>query len=354
VTTLILRGEEGLKTTYSRYLCLGLGLLYLGKQEAADVTIEALKTVPGVMGKYAVLTVETCAYAGTGNVLKIQKLLAVCGEHLEEKDNAHQAVAILGIALIALREEIGKDMVVRSFDHLLQYGEVNIRRAVPLALGILSVCDPDISVMATLSKFSHDHDAEVAMGAIFALGLIGAGTNNSRIATLLRGLASYYHKEPNQLFVVRLAQGILHAGKGTITMSPYHSSNMLLRPSAMAALLTVIHTCFDFKGLVLGRSHYMLFTLALAFTPRMLLTLNENLEPHSIPVRVGQAVDVIGKAGNPKTITGFQTHNTPVLLSSGDKAEFATDEFVPASPILEGCVILKPNPDAKKNKKKKR
>lgn len=44
------------------------------------------------------------------------------------------------------------------------------------------------------------------MGAIFALGLIGAGTNNSRIAQMLRGLASYYHKEPNTLFIVRIAQ----------------------------------------------------------------------------------------------------------------------------------------------------
>jgi 26S proteasome regulatory subunit N1 len=39
------------------------------------------------MGKYASLTVETCAYCGTGNVLKVQKLLAECGEHItEEKD----------------------------------------------------------------------------------------------------------------------------------------------------------------------------------------------------------------------------------------------------------------------------
>lgn len=29
--------------------------------------------------------------------------------------------------------------------------------------------------MDTLSKLSHDHDADVAQGAIFALGLIGAG-----------------------------------------------------------------------------------------------------------------------------------------------------------------------------------
>jgi 26S proteasome regulatory subunit N1 len=52
-------------------------------------------------------------------------------------------------------------MIVRSFDHLLQYGEVNIRRAVPLALGMLSISKPDISIMDTLSKFSHDHDVEV-------------------------------------------------------------------------------------------------------------------------------------------------------------------------------------------------
>lgn len=60
--------------------------------------------------------------------------------------------------------------------------------------------------------------------------------------------------------------------------------------------------------------------------PRMLLTVNENLKPLSVPVRVGQAVDVVGQAGRPKTITGFQTHSTPVLLAAGDRAELATEK----------------------------
>ena len=34
-----------------------------------------------------------------------------------------------------------------------------------------------------------------------------------------------------------------------------------------------------------------------------------------VSVRVGQAVDVVGQAGRPKTITGFATHTTPVLLA---------------------------------------
>ena len=60
--------------------------------------------------------------------------------------------------------------------------------------------------------------------------------------------------------------------------------------------------------------------------PRMLLTVDENLKPLSVPVRVGQAVDVVGQAGRPKTITGFQTHSTPVLLAAGDRAELATEK----------------------------
>nr|AFK39618.1 unknown [Lotus japonicus] len=79
--------------------------------------------------------------------------------------------------------------------------------------------------------------------------------------------------------------------------------------------------------------------------PRMLLTVDENLKPLSVPVRVGQAVDVVGQAGRPKTITGFQTHSTPVLLAAGDRAELATEKYIPLSPILEGFVILKENPD---------
>lgn len=58
-----------------------------------------------------------------------------------------------------------------------------------------------------------------------------------------------------------------------------------------------------------------------------------------------QAVDVVGQAGKPKTITGFQTHTTPVLLAHGERAELATDEYLALTPILEGFVILKKNPD---------
>jgi 26S proteasome regulatory subunit N1 len=96
-----------------------------------------------------------------------------------------------------------------------------------------------------LSKLSHDHDMEVSQNALLGLGRVGAGTNNSRIAQMLRQLAVYYQKEPNHLFLVRIAQGLLHLGKGLLTLSPVHCDNLLVSKVSMAALLTVLFSALD-------------------------------------------------------------------------------------------------------------
>ena len=62
---LILEKEaEDLSKTTSRYLALALALLYLGKQEAAMATTEALKAVPQPFSSFASTLLEICAYAG--------------------------------------------------------------------------------------------------------------------------------------------------------------------------------------------------------------------------------------------------------------------------------------------------
>jgi 26S proteasome regulatory subunit N1 len=65
-------------------LSLDLALLFLGQIEKAEAMIEALKTIEHSISKYAVLTLETATYAGSGNVLKVQEMLHQCTEHLEE------------------------------------------------------------------------------------------------------------------------------------------------------------------------------------------------------------------------------------------------------------------------------
>ncbi|KAF7335794.1 26S proteasome regulatory subunit RPN1 [Mycena venus] len=207
------RGDTGLDEKWARYMALGLGLLYLGLQDASDTTIETLKAIEHPISKTAQIVVEACAFAGTGNVLKVQAMLHHCDEHIDMKekeadkdkkkeekkdepavegakeeevkppvkpDDTFQAFAVIAVALIAMGEEVGAEMSLRQFHHLMHYGEPIIRKSVPLAIGL----------------YSHNNDLAVALNAIFAMGLVGAGTNNARLAQMLRQLAGSTTKSP--------------------------------------------------------------------------------------------------------------------------------------------------------------
>jgi 26S proteasome regulatory subunit N1 len=343
--TLMERGEEELKNTYARYFALGIGLVFLGQQDRAQTILGVMKDfVAGPFKRYAVTTIESCAYAGSGNVLKIQELLQQCSEHHEEKEAPSHMAAALGVSFIAMGEDVGSDMLLRAFDHILQYGDVHMRKAAPLAIAALCIGDPKVHVVDMLTKLSHDSDAEVAQAAIFGLGICGAGTNNARIAGILRQLASYYSKDANQLFTVRISQGFVHMGKGLMTIQPYHSERFLMSPVALGGIMTVFHAMLDVNGIIHQHGHFLLYYLALAMYPRMLVTLDEEMNPAPVQVRVGQAVDVVGQAGHPRTITGFQTHMTPVLLAHGQRAELATEDYEPLTDVLENFVILRKVP----------
>jgi 26S proteasome regulatory subunit N1 len=362
--------ESQLKNKWTRFMTLGLGLLYFGQQEEVDVVLETLKAIEHPMSKPASVLAEICAWAGTGAVLKLQQLLHICNDHIEEKDEKEgeenkdrkddkdgdakrdvsgdqlvQAYAVVGLGLVAMGEEVGQEMVLRQFGHLMHYGESNIRKAVPLAMGLISPSNPQMKVYDTLSRYSHDNDLDVAVNAIFAMGMLGAGTNNARLAQLLRQLASYYHRDPSALFMVRIAQGLLHMGKGTLSINPFHTDRSVLSRVAAAGLLTVIMSLVDNpKAFILGDkvdSHYLLYYLVTAMHPRFLVTLDEELKPVQVNVRVGQAVDVVGQAGRPKTITGWQTQSTPVLLGYGERAELEDEEWICLANVMEGVCILK-------------
>jgi len=73
------------------------------------------------------------------------------------------------------------------------------------------------------------------------------GTNNARLATMLRQLAIYHAKDPNNLFCVRIAQGLTHLSKGTLTLCPYHADRQIMNPVAVAGLLTFLVSCLDVK-----------------------------------------------------------------------------------------------------------
>ncbi|XP_066137473.1 26S proteasome non-ATPase regulatory subunit 2-like [Euwallacea fornicatus] len=368
---------DSLKSIYMRLVGLGVSLCYFGARSDIEVPSSAMEVFPEPFKNAAQATLLMCSYAGTGDVLIIQELLTILSDKIEVPMNKGQkqaqtstnkgkevktdkkttlnwdwhmgqAVAALGVAAVSFGEDIGMEMMQRIFGHMGRYGEPSVRKAVPLAIALSSVSNPQLPMLDVLTKYSHDADDDVACNAIFGLGLIGSGTNNARLAAGLRQLAVFHTKNPSQLFMVRIAQGLVHMGKGTMTLNPLHTDRMLLDPVGMAGLLITSVALLDPHALILSKTHYLLYSLAMSIQPRWLLTLDDKLEVVSTPVRVGQAVDVVGKAGTPKTIAGIHTHTTPVLLAAAERAELATDQFQQFVPTLDGICVLRRNPDVQK------
>ena len=75
------------------------------------------------ISKYAQVTLESCAYAGTGNVLKVQQLLALAGEHIELKE-----------------EESWKVSCQSSLQHTKQFGSTIRSRIEEVGQGVLLSC----------------------------------------------------------------------------------------------------------------------------------------------------------------------------------------------------------------------
>ena len=330
---------------------LGIGLLCLGKQKDNEFMIDTMVSMENFskeMKDYLKTMLISFSYAGSGNVSKVQELMQIIAKPSEEVNPKVQSIAVIGCSLIAIGEEIGTEMLSRSFNHFLQFGDINIKKTVSLAIALLNLSNPKVTVIDSLTKFCYDSDKTVAMNAIFSMGLVSSGSNHSRVAGLLRSLASYYSEETNPLFMVRISQGLLHMGKGLITLDPIYSHKLLLNSIGMAGILITLFAFTETEGLMCGKHQYLVFSLALGMKPKLVMTVDENLKPKDVQLMIGQAVDIVGQTGNPRTISGFQTHTSPAVINTGERCELSNrEDYISYSDVYEGIVIVKDKEERK-------
>ena len=344
------RNEGGKKnlmeSPFTLLYVLGIGLVLLGKQKEADLIIETfqIEEFSQDLRQYIKTILTLCAYAGSGNVVKIQELQQLVAKKKDTHTKVKQ-VAIIGMSFMSIGESIGSEMLPRSFNHFLQFGDASIKKAVTLALALLSPSDPKITTSDTLLKYIFDADKDIAINAIFGIGIISAGTNNSRLGTNLRKMAGAYAEEPNVLSIIRITQGLLNLGKGAITLNPSLSNGLLLSETSLAGLLISILSFTEGDKLICGKYQFLIYSLCLSMRPRMVMSLNGKNEMKPISVVVGQAVDTIGMNGNPKSISGFQVNTTPILMNIGERCELNGDDYKSETTVIEDVIIVRENTD---------
>ena len=104
-----------------------------------------------------------------------------------------------------------------------------------------SIGKPKVQLLEQLTRLAHGSDAVAAKNAILSIGLVAAGTQSTRAISLLDQLAAFFVNETQQLFAVKIAQGLVHLGKGAIGLSPLYSDRFILDPVALCGLLIFIY-----------------------------------------------------------------------------------------------------------------
>ncbi|GIQ83524.1 26S proteasome regulatory complex, non-ATPase subcomplex, Rpn1 subunit [Kipferlia bialata] len=192
-------------------------------------------------------------------------------------------------------------------------------------------------------------ETRIAFNAIICLGLVGTGTNNARVAQMLRDLFVYYPTNDIMLFAIRYSLGLVYAGKGTVRINVTHSRGRVVSPSRLACIMALALFLAPASRAVLHREGtFLLYLVAGALRPRTVHCIDSAGHPVATSVRVGTFVDTVGLAGQaPSRLTGFQTHDTPVVAtvggSGGEGVEFATDRYISPTAILEDITVVKTN-----------
>jgi len=147
--TLMEMEPEQLKSPWIKFYGLGLAMLFFGKQDASDAIVETLKAIDHPIAEQAIVMLSLSSFAGTGEVLRIQQMLRLCAERPEEQEKEgkdkdakekddkkdrkkkendkkenkgefKEGLAVIAIAAIAMGEEVGKELCMRHFGHLVR------------------------------------------------------------------------------------------------------------------------------------------------------------------------------------------------------------------------------------------
>jgi 26S proteasome regulatory subunit N1 len=336
VQVLLERQTSEFANPLSRFALLGISLVYLQAEEKVFDVLDLVKAVEDLGPALSVL-MRGMAYAGSGNSSVLHGILKDALEDTsdEEENGLKNIFAILSVAIISLGDDTTGQMGARIIESAMVIDDPHIQIAIPMALAILYASDPKVEVTDTLRRCAHSGDLSVVTSSIAALGLVSAGSNNSRVASSLEQMESFCGKQSSGS-ALKISQGLLHLGRGTLLLTPMLSGS--IDPRAFVGLMGFSFCFIERSFRIIDRFYFLVLLLSLGVRTKYVITLDSSGAIVKTGIRVGTPVDVSGVAGRPKRISGAQTHETPVILQPSEAAEIT--EQTPLTSLVEDIVVV--------------
>lgn len=115
--------------------------------------------------------------ASTGQPIIVQGKTLWPGENLDPA-----TLLVLGLGAVAGSDAVLSDTLITFADKLLKVANLHAQRVVPLMLALSNLSTPRPELVDDLARLALHSDATLSYNAIIALGLVGAGTGNNRVA----------------------------------------------------------------------------------------------------------------------------------------------------------------------------
>nr|XP_027202824.1 26S proteasome non-ATPase regulatory subunit 2-like [Dermatophagoides pteronyssinus] len=247
--------------------------------------------------------------------------------------------------IILAYSEPNRIIIITFSNHFLQLDNVFAKRAIPIGLSLTFASNPNPFVLDILAKLTRNEDGHIAINSIIAIGIVAAGTNNVRAMNILVALTSYYSNDPNAILSIEFAQALIYSGKGLLTASPLNEYNGLINERRLAFLLVfLVQIMMHKEGMLTNKLRELFFTIIPSLYPRWLITLDSDLKPTPVSVRIGKPLDTAGMPGKPKVISSFYSHQAPVILQQTEAAELNTGEYQLFAHTLTGIVLSRKTP----------
>jgi hypothetical protein len=143
-------------------------------------------------------------------------------------------ISMLGLCLLSFGDKFKSKLTFRIQSFLLSSDSVEYSSFAILSTALLFVSNTECPAIDFIIKLSGNDDINTIKNSIFSLGLIGAGTNNTRIKNALKCLANYYklklednycnkkiiaqednfqffRKVKSIIFLIRISQGMVNS-----------------------------------------------------------------------------------------------------------------------------------------------
>ncbi|KAJ7330461.1 hypothetical protein DFH08DRAFT_966999 [Mycena albidolilacea] len=229
-----------------------------------------------------------------------------------KSDDTFQAFSVLTVTLIIMAEDEGvrAEMSLRQFHCLMHYGEPIIRKFVTLSISLISVLSS-----TRCQNTAAQTTTSLLRSTLFLPWLCRCVNQQCVSGKDVTAACGHYYKEPGYLFMVRIAQGLVHMGKGMIVLDPFFADRSIMSLPVVAGLLVMLMALTDVKHFVLDEYRWMMYFLVTAMYPRFLITVDEQLNSMPVTVCIRQALDTVAPGAT-------------------ERVELVPKEFIPFGHVL--------------------